>query len=297
MKRSLLLVALSIVTQMAFCQPDKTAYYKADSYTYEGITLPFRQLDMNQDKDGKSILVVQLHGGTARGTNNTSQLSASAVDSVEIYLRVHGTKAIFLLPQCASDRQWNESTRSVTTPMTEVLSHWLQDFIASNDIDSTRVYITGYSMGGSGTWRMLNDNTTMFAAACIAAANPLMVEAAKVKLTPVYAIAGENDNIMDAEKIEQFATSLQTLGGEARYDMLTGCDHFATCDGAFTRERLAWMFSHKRNTPTAIHLNENNVNTVPEQFYTINGTPTNASAMGILIVKQANGTVHKIIKR
>lgn len=195
-----LLANIASVTAIQ-AQHDKTTYYQAEYYEYAGVTLPYRQLTLNQEKDGRALLVIQLHGGSARGSDNAAQLNASAVDSVETFLRVYQYKAFFLLPQCGIDRVWNESPRSQPTPMTEVLTHWLEEFISSHDVDTARVFITGYSAGGSGSWRMLNDNRQMFSAACIAAANPLMVEAENVKETPVYAIAGENDNIMDANKI------------------------------------------------------------------------------------------------
>lgn len=241
-----LLLSLQLCVN-AFAQQDKTEYYIAKSYVFAGITLPYRELDLNQEKDGSSILVIQLHGGSARGNDNIAQLNAAAVDSVENYLVEHEMKAIFLLPQCAADRLWNESPHSVTTPMTAVLRNWIRYFVSQNDIDTTRIYITGYSAGGSGTWRMLNDNTTTFAAACVAAANPVMVTAEKVKETPVYAIAGSDDNIMNATTISDFVASLVALGGEAMFDLLEGQNHFGTCDTAFTTERLNWMFAHSRS--------------------------------------------------
>ena len=230
-------------------QQSKTDYYVAKSYEYAGITLPYRELGLNQEKGGQSALVIQLHGGTARGTDNVAQLEAAAVDSVERFLRDMGGKALFVLPQCAGDRVWNESSRTYAVTMTDVLAHWLADYIDQNNVDASRVYITGYSAGGSGAWRMVNDNQDMFAAACIAAANPVMVEAARVRNTPVYAIAGANDAIMDATKIENFVLQLLAGGGQARFDLLEDQDHFGTCNTAFTAARLAWMMEYPASTP------------------------------------------------
>ncbi len=255
----LLTLALTYWSASAFGQStDKDTYYHTGQYEYGGVTMPYRELDVCQDKDGLSALVVQLHGGTARGDDNQSQLDAAAVDSVEAYLREHQMKAIFLLPQCGASRLWNESVRSQPIPMSAVVAQWLRDFIASHDIDANRVYLTGYSAGGSGSWRLLNDEPSLFAAACIAAATPLMVTAEKVKSTPVYAIAGTADNIMDATKIQDFVASIVALGGEAQCDLLEGKDHFGTCNDAFTEERLGWMFAH----PCQSQEEENQVQTL-----------------------------------
>ena len=252
MKQFAIIMALLAMALPVKVHADKTEYYAPKSYTYEGITLPYRQLNLNDSVPGSYQLVIQLHGGSARGDDNVAQLNASAVDSVEQYLRLHQRKAIFLLPQCGADRVWNENTNTYAVTMTDVLKHWLSDFVQSHDVDSTQIYITGYSAGGSGTWRMLNDNHTTFAAALVAAANPVMVTADQVRHTPVYAIAGSNDALMDANRIRAFVQQLQQLGCDAAFTLLQGKDHFGTCDTAFTRERLDWMFAHRRPAATPL---------------------------------------------
>ena len=233
---------------IVLAQTDKDSYYGAGSFTHEGITLPYRELALNQEVQGKSCLVVQLHGGTARGDDNKAQLAAAAVDSVEHFLEENRVKAIFVLPQCGSDRVWNENRRTYPVTMTDVVAAWLNDYIALHDIAPDAVFLTGYSAGGSGAWRLTNDQPDMFAAAVIAAANPLMVTDTNVKETPVFAVAGSNDAIMDAEKIKIFAQSLLALGAEVRFDLLEGKDHFGTCDEAFSSERLGWLLGHAKVT-------------------------------------------------
>lgn len=296
-KRIIVTLMMSLVLATSvLAEHDKTAYYKAGSYEYAGITLPYRELDLNQEKTGPSMLVIQLHGGSARGNDNVAQLNASAVDSVEMFMRVHQYKAVFLLPQCGKDRVWNESPRTQPTPMTDVLTHWLQDYINTHDIDTAHIYITGYSAGGSGAWRMLNDNPHTFAAACIAAATPLMVEAEKVKETPVFAVAGTDDTIMDADKIETFVNSILALGGEARFDLLEGKDHFSTCDEAFTRERLSWMFNHSRETSSISQLYVDHQEKRVIGIYAIDGTALNEDATGLVIVRYNDGSAIKVIR-
>lgn len=296
-KRLLVILMMSLaLTASVLAEHDKTSYYKAENYEYAGITLPYRELGLNQDKTGPSMLVIQLHGGSARGDDNVAQLNASAVDSVEMFMRVHQYKAVFLLPQCGKDRLWNESPRTQPIPMTDVLTHWIQDYINTHDIDTTCIYITGYSAGGSGTWRMLNDNPHTFAAACVAAATPLMVDAENVKETPVFAIAGTDDTIMDANKIETFVNSILTLGGEARFDLLEGKDHFCTCNEAFTRERLSWMFNHSRETSSILQIYADPQEKRVIGIYAIDGTVLNEEAKGLVIVHYSDGSTIKVIR-
>lgn len=292
---SILFFLLALWPMFLLAQHDKTAYYEPASYEYAGVTLPYRMLKLNQEQAGKSVLVIQLHGGTARGDDNKAQLDASAVDSVETYLRVHKMKAVFLLPQCGKDRVWNESARQQPVPMTDVLAQWLQDFLTTHDIDTDRIYMTGYSAGGSGAWRMVNDCPQLFAAACIAAANPLMVEEGNVCRTPIYAVAGSKDNIMDADKIGAFVRSLTALGGEAQFDLLEDKDHFGTCDAAFSRERLVWLFGHTRKTTDGIR--PVNTDTLPATLYGLDGMPRTPQAKGFLIQRLPDGSTKKVLVR
>lgn len=76
-------VIFSALASLAWGQSGKDTYYQTGSYTYSDISLPFWQLEIFPEKEGRPALVVQLHGGTARGDDNTAQLNADAVDSVE----------------------------------------------------------------------------------------------------------------------------------------------------------------------------------------------------------------------
>lgn len=141
---------------------------------------------------------------------------------------------------------------------------------------------------------MVNDNTDFFAAACIAAATPLMVEADKVKATPVYAVAGSDDQIMDAAKIKAFVDGIVASGGEAQYDLLEGKDHFGTCDTAFSRERLAWMFAHRKGTATA--LTQPSAANEEVTICSLSGIKA-APRDGIYIVRTKDGSVKKVSVR
>ena len=50
------------------------------------------------------------------------------------------------------------------------------------------------------------------------------------------------------------------MGGEAKFDLLDGQDHFGTCDNAFTTERLDWMFGHSRGDNSGIVTLEGDLN-------------------------------------
>ena len=293
-----ILFAISLLACAVLAQPvqaqSKADYYAAGTFEYAGITLPFRQLSLNASADGPAALVLILHGGTARGTDNAKQLEAAALDSVEQYLRANEMKAILLAPQCPADRMWNEAASSASPTMTDCLRAWLDEFAAANAVDSSRIYLFGFSMGGSGAWRLLNDNPTLFAGAGVAAATARMVRAQNVKATPVYAIAGANDTIMDAQQIEDFVQSLANLGGETRFDLLPDADHFQTCDYAFTTERLDWVFAHQRTALAGIS-DVRCERGKAVNIYNLQGLPVSAQTRGVQIRQDEHGNSWKVL--
>src|SRR5688572_30198460 len=90
-------------------------------------------------------LMLFLHGAGERGTNLTK-------------VAVHGPPKlvaqgkrdlpfIIVSPQCSSGERWK----------TELLSALLDDVVAKHRVDKKRIYVTGLSMGGYGTWALANE--------------------------------------------------------------------------------------------------------------------------------------------
>lgn len=226
---------------------NEVASYVAHTYIYGNVTMPYRERLFNQtENNDASSLVILLHGGSQRGNDNEAQLNGLAREAVQNYIETNKIKVAFLLPQCATDRVWNEASTEGNVVMTEVLYHWITDYVASHNINNKRIYLLGYSAGGSGTWRMVNDFPDMFAAAMPVAAKALMVEADNMKTTPLYVAAGQDDKLMDVNVIKAWVAQLTTLGCTLQFDILAGADHQTTCETAFTAERLSWIFGKTR---------------------------------------------------
>jgi predicted peptidase len=99
-------------------------------------------------------LMVYLHGGGAAGTNNISQIEQTPDPMVD-EARARG--AYLYVPQAAST--WN-SESAIDSVMTMI-----NRAIVERNVDSGRLYATGYSNGGGGTWNLLSRNPKRFAAA------------------------------------------------------------------------------------------------------------------------------------
>ena len=179
--------------------------------------------------------------------------------------------------------------------MNPVLAGLINKQVAIGNIDPDRIYLLGGSMGGTGTWSMLNAYTDLFAAAMPVAGNTSGLIAENVAKTPVCVVMGTADNIMDADAACTFANSLKTLGDDVNVSTEEGWTHEMTCIQSYNTERLNWLFSHtKGDTPTAVNAIETNAEPVSLKYYTVSGTElTVPPTEGIYVTRAtySDGTV------
>lgn len=228
----LLATAISIQSQTTFNYGTFTSSL--------GITLPFRQLQVGDAKSGNS-LVVYLHGGTSRGSDNESQLQEPAVDSISSYLYTHHIPALMVVPQCPTGGGWlGGNSRAV--------KELIDSLVSTGKISRSNIYVFGGSMGGTGTWNLVNSYPGLFAAAMPCAGNPSACDASKVAQTPIYTVMGTADNIMSIPAVDTFTQALTAQGGEYKYDIEEGWTHENTCIMSYTSDRIAWVLGHTKSS-------------------------------------------------
>lgn len=217
--------------------------YTFDGYTrtFAGQQLPYRIARIGDVQGGTSRLVIYLHGGTSRGSDNEAQLAEPAVDSIARHLARQPLPSVFLVPQCPSGGNWDAPR------MRTALKMLLQSYVDSGYVDQSRIYILGGSMGGTGTWSLLSAYPHLFAAGMPCAGNPSRAAADSIALTPVYTVMGTADNIMSIPAVEAFLAQLDSLGATYRYDVEQGWTHQQTCIESYTTSRLVWLFSQQNN--------------------------------------------------
>jgi MYXO-CTERM domain-containing protein len=129
-----------------------------------GHTLPYRLLvPKSYDAQKKFRLVLFFHGAGERGTDNRNQLAGQTAPLVFADANNQAKYPVFMVaPQCPPDQQWvdmawGESTgvgklKPITWPMAAALALVDQLMVQYPGIDASRLYVTGLSMGGYGTW-------------------------------------------------------------------------------------------------------------------------------------------------
>ncbi len=218
-----------------------------------GGTLPYQLLKPTGSRSGKLPLVLFLHGAGERGTDNTAQLK----NGTKLYLD-HDNQLKFpsyvVAPQCPPNKQWVDMPWGAdkgTQP--EKPSESMQLVIALLDslekelpIDTDRVYVTGLSMGGYGTWDLVTRFPNRFAAGAPVCGGGDEAVAGKAAKVPLWVFHSDDDTTVKTIRSRNMVAALRAAGGQPKYFEYWGLGH-NSWDAAYAEpELLPWMFSQKR---------------------------------------------------
>ena len=139
----------------------------------DGTKLPYRLLKPANIEAGKKYpLVIFLHGSGERGDDNAAQLKHGAPACAKSDAREKFPCFVFA-PQCPKDKKWVEmewggpsgTAPEDPGPMEKLVLSAMDALAQEFTIDPDRVYITGLSMGGYGTWDLITRHPGKVAAA------------------------------------------------------------------------------------------------------------------------------------
>ncbi len=189
--------------------------------------------EYGQSKE-KWPLIMFLHGAGERGNN---------IEAVKRHgppkLIKQGKSFDFIIisPQCPKNIWWPEKN--------EVLINLLDDVEAKYRVDSDRVYLTGLSMGGFGTWSLATAYPKRFAAIAPICGGGERHAAYRLKNTPVWAFHGAKDNVVPVEESKQMVDAVNTKGGKAKLTVYPEADHDSWTQTYENPELYQWFLSHR----------------------------------------------------
>lgn len=243
--------------------PAWDVYQSGTFKTTDNKYLPYRILyPENYDKAKKYPLVLVLHGGGERGSDNENQLTHGAKMFSSAETRKN-FPAIVLFPQCSNEdgAYWAATTidrtkqpfaiefdysKPVQWPL-QASVDLVKKLIQEEAVDKSRIYVTGLSMGGMGTFEAVYRNPDLFAAALpICGGGDLKLYDSRVAKTPFWIFHGAVDAVVDVKLSRDMVTKLKSLKADVKYTEYPGVNH-NSWDNAFAEpEFLKWMFSKKR---------------------------------------------------
>lgn len=216
--------------------------------------LPYRMGVFHEELDGDFAVVLFLHGAGERGNDN--QVPVHFGDDIVRYLSTHKEKCIVLLPQCGEGFQWVETPWGETThSWSETPSKYMQaalelleSSIAEFKADRSRIYVTGISMGGYGSWDILCRRSDLFAAGMpICGGGDSSVIAERLVKMPLRFFHGGADSVVPVENSRTIAEALtQAFSTDFRYTEIPGCDHNSWTQTYQDFNNFDWLFAQKR---------------------------------------------------
>ena len=150
-------------------------------------------------------LVVFLHGAGEIGNNNITQVGGN-IDNLLEAARQRG--ALLYAPQAPGN--WSPTSR------TDQVMDMVDQAISTYNVDPNRLYVTGLSMGGGGTWNMLNRYDDRFAAGVpIAGISPASdFDPTNLVGLPTWAFHARNDNVVVEQRSQAVINSILAAAGE-----------------------------------------------------------------------------------
>ena len=181
----------------------------------------------------KSPLLLFLHGSGERGQDISLVKKHGPPKLIN---QGHPFPFVVVSPQCPADQRWNPET----------LLALLDDLNNRYSIDVSRQYVTGLSMGGSGTWSLIAAAPNRFAAAVpiCGRGDPGIVDS--ISRVPVWIVVGDRDNAMLVENCQSMANALQERKSDVKLTMMRGIGHDSWTQTYATPELYDWMLRRQK---------------------------------------------------
>jgi predicted peptidase len=176
--------------------------------------------------------ILFLHGAGERGANlaTVRKVGLPAVAGAN-----PDFPFILIVPQCPEDQFWNPS----------LLEDLLEQVRAKYRVDPHRLYLTGLSMGGYGSWALAAEHPEMFAAVAPICGAYDPQDALQLKDLPIWAFHGEVDPIVPLEGSVNMIDALKKVGStEAKLTTYPGVGHNSWDKAYGTAELYQWFLAH-----------------------------------------------------
>jgi len=225
-------------------------------YTNGSYTMPYRVYIPEDYDDSKSYpLLLFLHGAGERGSDNKAQLYRDVFQSWLPDTSTPLAQAIVVFPQCPTNEQWvdtpwAEGSYSVDevreSKQAEAALDILYEVVDAYNVDENRIYVSGISMGGFGTWDLLMRHGEIFAAAIPICGGADPSQAELLTDIPIWTFHGSADSVVPVSGTREIYESIIEAGGEKiEYTEYEGMDHNVWTAAAAEPGIQEWLLSHK----------------------------------------------------
>lgn len=185
--------------------------------------------------EGKLPLIIQLHGAGERGEGK-EDLDKVDIHGFSAYLKTAEHNCIFVMPQCPTGSFWAARVESII--------EFTKELIKEYDVDENRIYLTGLSMGGFGTWYTSMARPDLFAAIAPVCGGGMAWNAETLTM-PIWAFHGVDDPVVSVNQSDEMVTALKNLGKNVTYTRMDNVKH-NVWQYAYNEELVKWLLQWKK---------------------------------------------------
>lgn len=211
-----------------------------------------RLLRPSDTSEPKPLLVI-LHGMGERGVESTGQLKYLPRLMATPQRRANFPCYVFV-PQCPPNETWSVISRTQVSaapfstfpePPMAAVEQGILDILANENVDASRIYLCGLSMGGFGTWDLLSRRPEWFAAAGPICGGANKVHAPRYVGRSIWNWHGAADEVVSVALSDHILDAIRKLGGEPKESRLAGVKHNSWRNAHADGQLIDWMFTHR----------------------------------------------------
>ncbi|HEV7299499.1 MAG TPA: sugar-binding protein [Tepidisphaeraceae bacterium] len=186
--------------------------------------------------DKKWPLILFLHGSGERGSDVTKVLKHGPPKEARAG---RDLPFVIISPQCPARHRWN----------VQMVRDLLDEVKAKYRIDPDRVYLTGLSMGGFGSWSVATAYPNEFAALVPVCGGGDPKDVARIKDIPTWVTHGGKDEVVFPEDSYRMVAALREIGGRVRFTLFPEADHDSWTATYSNPQLYEWMLQQRRGAP------------------------------------------------
>jgi len=212
-------------------------------------------------------VIVNLHGNGSQGADGLLPTAGGIANRIRASRAQ--VPAIVLFPQAAVGKRWLDGD------MEELVIAELERTVSEFSGDPTRLYLTGFSMGATGAYRIAYRWPTRFAAIVgisgrvetsdartyserdkeadrkanpfVTAPDPFAALAATIKHIPIRVYHGDNDSTVPVDQSRRLVPALKMAGSSVQYVEYPGATHGGAAEKAYAEpDLISWLLAQHR---------------------------------------------------
>jgi predicted peptidase len=249
--------AVSILAILFKFRDDLKIFFKTQSGEIDNPTdIKYRLIKPNNSSANLPLLVL-LHGASERGNDNFGPIKTLSLNRIiEISNKYN---SYILIPQCPKDTYWikkkvpgfynynsfdidHKNSRNI-----ETVENLIQKIIKSEQIDTSRIYCMGHSMGGGGTIVLAVRNPNLFAAIAPISCSVDHYNIDQMAKTPCYITLGDDDQFFSIAQVDSLVTKLrERKDAEVVFNILPNKRHNIYREVLNDNAMLDWIFQKQK---------------------------------------------------